>query len=398
MKKIAFVTPWYGPDIPGGAEADACRTAENLTQRGWPVEVLTTCLKDFHSDWGRNYHREGTVQINGVTVRRFRVERRNREAFDTVNRKLLSGVPIRAAEEQIYFREMINPPGLYRFMAEHRDDYFFFFIPYLFSTTYWGAQIAPESSCIITCLHDEPYARLTGFKELFPKMRALIYNTPAEIRLAERLYQLEHPESMLVGVGVDTDIRGDGERFRALHGLTDTPFVLYAGRRGPEKNTPLLLSYFARYKQSHPGPLKLVFIGSGPLTVPLGCEAAIMELGFVPQQEKYDAYAAATVLCQPSIHESFSLVMMESWLCGRPVLVHDQCEVTREHCLLSNGGLFFADYPEFEATLDYLLAHPAQAEQMGVNGGRYVKAHYAWDRIMEHYEAAFKRWGVADDH
>ena len=53
------------------------------------------------------------------------------------------------------------------------------------------------------------------------------------------------------------------------------------------------------------------------------------DLGFVDIQDKYDITAAATLLCQPSKNESFSIVIMESSLCGRPVLVHEACEVTK---------------------------------------------------------------------
>ena len=54
--------------------------------------------------------------------------------------------------------------------------------------------------------------------------------------------------------------------------------------------------------------------------------------------------AAASLLCQPSHNESFSLVIMESWLCGRPVLVSSQCAVTKDFAKRSNGGLYFKDY------------------------------------------------------
>jgi hypothetical protein len=37
--KATFVIPWYGQEIPGGAEAECRRTAENLARRGVPVEV-----------------------------------------------------------------------------------------------------------------------------------------------------------------------------------------------------------------------------------------------------------------------------------------------------------------------------------------------------------------------
>ena len=53
--RLTFVVPWYGPDAPGGSEALARRTCEQLCQAGLPVEVLTTCARDVYSDWGHDH-------------------------------------------------------------------------------------------------------------------------------------------------------------------------------------------------------------------------------------------------------------------------------------------------------------------------------------------------------
>ena len=108
-------------------------------------------------------------------------------------------------------------------------------------------------------------------------------------------------------------------------------------------------------------------------------------------QDKYDACAGSLLLCQPSRHESFSLVIMESWLCGRPVLVSGECEVTKNFALESGGGLYFSSYPEFEGCVEYLRSHPDEAERMGRSGGSYVKEHFAWDRIVRNYREFFDR-------
>ena len=104
-----------------------------------------------------------------------------------------------------------------------------------------------------------------------------------------------------------------------------TDFILYAGRKEAGKNVPLLIDFFARYKKHRKNELKLVLIGSGTIEIPSENRSDIIDLGFVPLQDKYDAYAAATFLCQPSLNESFSIVIMESWLCKSPVLVHAKC-------------------------------------------------------------------------
>jgi glycosyltransferase involved in cell wall biosynthesis len=184
---------------------------------------------------------------------------------------------------------------------------------------------------------------------------------------------------------MDTDISHNAQRFREKYDIKND-FLLYAGRRDSGKNVSMLLEYFSRYKESYSDELKLVLIGKGELDIPKGHQHDIIDLGFVPLQDKFDAYAAATLFCMPSLNESFSIVIMESWLCDTPVLVHAGCEVTKDHCIKSNGGLYFNDYDEFEECVKYFLAHPTKRDMMAQNGKKYVITNYSWEIIVERYK------------
>lgn len=384
--KIAFVTPWYGRDIPGGAEAEARHTAVQLHQAGYPVEVLTTCIRDLYSDWGKNHHSPGVETIDGIPVRRFAVQKRDKLAFDQINWRLMQGQAISAAEETIFNNEMFRCPDLLTYIEQHQQQYLFIFIPYMFASSYFGASICPERSLMIPCLHDEAYARLQIHRQVLPQLRALLFYTEAEQTLAAQLYPPTAVQiRQVIGGGVETDWQGDGRRFRQKYQLADTPLVLYAGRREAGKNLPLLLDYWATYSQERNPTAKLLLLGPGQLAIPAAAQTAVIDLGFVPAQDKYDAYAAANLFCMPSVNESFSIVIMESWLAGTPVLVHGRCAVTREHVHKANGGLYFSNYDEFAATVDYLLANPATAVRLGQQGRQYVLDRYQWPTIVDQY-------------
>lgn len=386
--KLAFVVPWYGRDIPGGAEAEARRTAVHLYQAGFDVEILTTCIRDLYADWEHNYHKPGSEREDGILVHRFRVQPRNKKAFDHVNWRLMQGQSVSAADEAIFNQEMFRCPELYAFIEQHQAEYLFIFTPYMFATTYFGAQISPQRSLMIPCLHDEGYARLRVHQQAIPRARALLFYAEAEHKLADELFPPSNGQiRQVIGGGVDTAWQADGARFRQKYGLGDTPFMLYAGRREPGKNTPLLLNYWAQYVHQSKQKVKLVLIGPGELLIPPDARDSVVDLGFVSAQDKYDAYAAANVFCMPSVHESFSIVIMESWLAGTPVLVHGRCPVTREHCAKANGGLYFTNYPEFAATVDYLLHNRGTAVTLGQQGRRYVLANYQWDAVIARYTA-----------
>lgn len=391
MKKIGFVTPWYGENIPGGAEMELRGIVSHLNDAGVSLEVLTTCVKDFNSDWNVDYYGEGEDIVNGVVVRRFKVRKRDVQAFDAVNYKLMNGLTITAEEEDIYEREMVNSPNMYEYIHEHKDDYcLFVFIPYMFGTTYYGIQECYEKAVMIPCFHDESYIYMECFKREFSKVAGMIFHAQPEAQLAGRVYDLSRVDAQVLGEGVYTEYMYDAARFRDKFHIQE-PFILYAGRKDVGKNIYTLINNFCEYKHRNENDIKLVLIGGGKVEVPKDMKKHIIDLGFVDQQDKYDAYAAAAILCQPSKNESFSLVIMESWICERPVLVHEQCNVTKHFAKTCNGGLYFNNYYEFEGAVNYLLEHPDVASAMGKNGKEFVLHNFAWDVIVEKYMTYFKK-------
>lgn len=382
--KIAFVTPWYGQHVSGGMETITRQLVTRLHQAGFDIEVLTTCIRDFHADWSTNFYRPGLDSFQGVPVRRFAVQKRDKAAFDRVNAQLMQGRPVSKADAHTFLHQMFICPSLFDHITENNHRYLYFFVPYMFPTTYFGAQICPERSAVIPCLHDEAYAYLDIFRRVMARVRAQIFFVHAERRLSERLYGAPRGQiRAVVGGGVDDELNGNGRAFRQKFDLGDDPFFLYVGRKERGKNVLQLLDYWRHYIQAQSRQAKLLLLGKGNVVLPPA--ANIMDLGFVSREDKAGAYAAATALIQPSLNESFSLVLMESWLLETPVLVHGHCPVTREHAVSADGGLYYTNYPEFAATVDYLLQHPAVARKMGQNGRRYVLENYRWPHIIDQY-------------
>lgn len=391
MKKIGFVTPWYGETIPGGAEAALRDITGHLFRAGVEVEILSTCVKEFHSNWNCNYYKPGrTYESGGIPVMRFKVRKRNMKAFDKVNLKLMNGeIPLREKEEEIFLQEMVNSPNLYQYIREHKEEYTaFVFIPYMFGTTYYGVQECYEKAIMIPCFHEESYVYLKKFKEVYSKVAGMMFNAKPEEELARRVYNLSAVKAETMGLGIDTELTYDAVRFREKYHIAE-PFILYAGRKDVGKNIYTLLDYYHEYLHRKKTDLKLVLLGGGDIRIPKELKDHVVDLGFVPIQDKYDAYAAAELLCQPSKHESFSYVIMESWLCERPVLVHKECNVTQNFAVTSNGGLYFDNYFEFEGAVDYIITHPKEAHRMALQGKRYVKENFAWNVMIEKYKRYF---------
>ena len=378
-RTIAFVTPRYGVEVLGGAETGMRSWAEHLAGQGYRVEALATGVVDL-TDWNDRLAL-GTSQVNGVTVRRFPVDPVDVGGFHGALQKAHRGEQVTRAEELRFIAGNLQSAALTRHLAQHRADYAcVFFAPYLFGTSYLGAKAAPDQAIMVPCLHDEPAAYFGIFREMLEEAEAIFFNTEAESALASDKLAIANPYRRSVGFGFDEPLPGDAARFRLRYGL-EGPIVLYSGRLEGGKNVPLLIESFIRYKEAHPGPLTLALTGNGSVTPPVRPD--ILPLGMVDLETLADAYAACLVLCQPSLNESFSIVMMEAWLQGRPCLAHSDCAVTRNHIERSAGGLLFHDSQSFAAALDQLLASEAAASAMGQRGRAYVRATYAWPVVLD---------------
>lgn len=400
--KIAFVVTWFGENIGGGAEAE-CRGLVHHIRKLRPeaeVEVITTCLKEFATDWNQNYHPEGFREESGIPVHRFLAMPYHRHGFGTMNDFRLTppitsdlhtkrGIksPLTPNEEDFYIKNMVHSPNLYRFLKKKRHQYdFFIFMPYMFGITYTGIGLLKRKAIIIPCLHDERYAYMKIYRKMMKRCGAALFHVPAEMKLANRIYQIKKSRQLLLGEMVDTNPKkGSEQAFRETFGIHQ-PYILYAGRKITGKNLPLLVSLFTEVKKKPwAKDIQLVIIGSGDLSYKDLESSGIHDLGFVTKTQKLDAMAGATMLCQPSLNESFSIVMMEAWLQETPVLAHQQCEVTKDHCEHSGGGLTFRDYKTFEEQLRKALTQDSMMRDMAMKGKQYVLDNYSPQMIVDRF-------------
>jgi glycosyltransferase involved in cell wall biosynthesis len=288
---------------------------------------------------------------------------------------------------------MPQPIELYRHLMTSDEHYdVLLFIPYLYPSTYYGALIRPGRSVIWPCLHDETMAYYHLTRVSLSAARGLMFNTEPERALAAGL-GVRHPASAVIGTGIDP-FAGDGARFRADSGLM-APYIVYSGRLDLAKNVPQMVDYFIAYKRTQAAsPLKLVLMGEGPAKLP--DHPDIVPIGVKQGAAMHDVLAGALALCQPSLAESFSIVMMESWMVGRPVLVHSDCAVTADHVRRSGGGWAFRTPEEFARALETLEGDAGTRERMGAAGRAYVTGTYAWDAVVDRFEAAFAMWTRSD--
>ena len=144
-----------------------------------------------------------------------------------------------------------------------------------------------------------------------------------------------------------------------------------------------MFDYFQRYASQISTQLKLVLIGSPVMSIPK--HPNIRHLGFVTEEEKYDAMAAATLLLMPSYFESLSMVTIEAWAMNLPVIVNGKCDVLRGQTIRANGGLYYESYAEFAESLHALETNRDLRVKLANDGRTYYKNNYTWDVIEQKY-------------
>lgn len=381
--RIAVVVQRYGEEVNGGAELHARWLAEHLLALG-EVHVFTTCALDY-TTW-ENVYPPGDSQLAGVHIHRFPVDRpRNWARARRETGRLLT-------REHTVFDEIawIRDQGPYstallqaiQYAYPHFD--FFIFFTYLYATTFFGLPLVSDKAILVPTAHDDRFLSLPAFRPLFHLPRAIVYNTYSEKQLVNATTHNENVRQLIAGIGINVPETASAARFREKYGIPGD-FLLYVGRIHESKNVPELLTYFQRFRQTHPEPLKLVLAGKSHLALP--DDPNILHLGFIPEQDKFDGLQAAALLVIPSLFESLSMVALEAWLMEKPVLVNGRCDVLKHQCRRSNGGLYYTSYDEFAATLSILLADAGLQQRMGQQGAQFVKARYHWNVIMAKYKA-----------
>ena len=378
---LAFVVQRYGLDISGGAELHCRWVAEHMAKYE-PVEVLTTCAHDYIT-WADHYP-AGAEVVNGVRVRRFPVSKtRDIYAFSRLQARVL--LDEHRLEDELAWLDEEGPtsPGLMDYIRDHEADYaHFIFFSYRYYQSYWGVRSVPAKSILVPTAEHDPVIHMRIFKDLFRLPKAFIYNSEEERDMIQALAGNRDVPGLVVGVGTELPGEWSAERFRRTHGL-DGPYLLYLGRIDGNKGCAHLFDYFLQFKRDTGSPAKLVLIGSAVLPIPAHHD--VRHLGFLSEQDKFDALAGAELLVMPSFYESLSMVTLEAWAMGKAVLANAHCDVLRGQCRRSNGGLYYRNYAEFRDALDVLLATPRLREELGRNGQAYFRGRYTWDIIEGKY-------------
>ena len=341
------------------------------------MQVVTTCAVDY-LEW-RNHYRPGDDRVDGIPVRRFEVRRPRSERRFALVSDLVFHEEHTADEERQWVEEN-GPyaPDLVAALPAMRDVDLFLFYSYRYYHTFFGLPRVAARSVLVPTAEEDPAIELPVFGELFRAPRGIVYLTPEERSLVQGVSGNEAVPSVVVGSGINVPSGFTALDARARFGLPER-YLLYVGRIDRNKGVDKLFTDYRRLRDEWPEAPPLVLVGRPALEIP--AHAGIRHLGFVTEEEKFALITACDVLVMPSRYESLSVIVLEAWAMGRPVLVNAACRVLEGQCVRSGGGLFYRGYSEFAAAVRLLAGDAHLRARLGEAGREYVRREYDWDVV-----------------
>ena len=381
VKKIGIIVQRYGLEINGGAEYHGRLIAEKLAKY-FEIEVFTSTALDYVT-WEHHYS-EGQEIINDIKVNRFKVDKiRDPKRFGDIQNFIFNYEHTLADEIEWLEEEGPHFPGLIDEL-ERRDDEFdyYIFFSYRYYHSFYGIKKFSKKAILVpTAEHDEVvYLRL--FKDLFKLPSAFMYNSHEEKEMINRISGNEDVMGVIVGIGSEIPGYFDPENFRKKYHLAGK-YCVYIGRLDENKGIPELLTYFISLMNEKEMGITLVLIGKSWIDIP--DHHNIKYLGFVSDREKFDALKGAEFLIIPSQFESLSMVTLEAWALGKPVVANGRTEVLQGQCKRSNAGLWYTNYDEFKGVFSLIVEKDEVRNVLGENGRKFFEENYSWKVIEGKY-------------
>ncbi len=138
-----------------------------------------------------------------------------------------------------------------------------------------------------------------------------------------------------------SELPGD---LRARYGLPDGPFFLLVGKLSQRRNIPMLIEALAAVEG-----YSLVIVGPDYLGLDIealarrsGVADRVYHVEHLPMEELVHCYRAATAFVLPTLHEGFSLTIVEAMACGTPAIVFDHASLeglVRDAVLFAEAGV-----------------------------------------------------------
>lgn len=245
-----------------------------------------------------------------------------------------------------------------------------------------------------------PWAEDKAFPPMLAACDAVLVNTTVEGDFV-RARGARH--ATVAGVGIDPApfARCNGRLIRERLGLGADPVVGFVGRQNPSKGTVALVEAMTTVWKTMPDT-RLLLAGQSAHRAPevdahvaaLAPEqrARVSLVDDFPESDLPHIVDACDVMVLASIEESFGIVFLEAWICGKPVI---GARIPSTECVIAEGvdGLIAEplDAADLARCILALLGDQGLRVRMGAAGRAKTLAHHTWDAVTDRWEAALRQ-------
>jgi glycosyltransferase involved in cell wall biosynthesis len=164
---------------------------------------------------------------------------------------------------------------------------------------------------------------------------------------------------------------------------TTLPYFVVLGRKTGSKGYQRAVMAVGQLNRGEP-QAELIVIGPDADGCPIDAPH-VRYLGPVDRRQVLGALAGSVGLISMSDSESFGIVIVEAWMCAKPVIAASYNAAFRELVEHDLTGMLVASEDELRDAMQAMLDDPRRAAHMGEAGRSEALRKYTWDAVA-------KRW------
>lgn len=387
IKSVMIIAPVLTNKFVGGAEVVIKDFISILSQSGeYSITVISTksdSVSDFNNKesstnsgdfgWGDNVK---IIRFKTITP----LKKIHRWAHSQYNQS--SGLIM----NNLWKYSGLTGFGLIGYVKKHIDQYDLIYIPhYLYPVSHQLIKHASSKNIVHPFVHDEPALNNINNIKFFQCANSIVVNSDAEKYILDKYNIPFFCHLKEIGNRVDYPVIKNmpNEQNDLLNklGIEPKKYIFYIGRISKMKNVDDLLYWHKTLLERTSLKVDLVIAGKGDPCGMLGWSdlpAGIKYAGFISDDEKNILIHHSLAVTQLSILESFSLVVIESWLAKVPVIAHKNCLPIKYNFEKSqNPGFLVGEESEYIKAVESLVfMSKTNYQKLGDKGYEFASKNF----------------------
>lgn len=385
-KSILVVAPVLTNKFIGGAEVVIKDFVEILCSSGdYDITIVSTksnSISNFNNEEISTNPKDYGFNSN-VTIKRFTTL-----TFMKIFHKKVHSVYTHSSNyfiNELWKYSGLTGLGMINYVKNNAKKFDAVYIPhYLYPISHRVIK-SVDNNIVHPFIHDEKALDNINNKKFFQWVKLLMVNSEAEKTILDKhnipvFCDIEEIGNRVRNSLVDFDGEYENIVLNKFN-LIKKKYIFYVGRISKMKNVDDLIHWHSQMLNNTILDIELVIAGKGDVLSVAGLQQlpiGIRDIGFISEYEKKVLMKNALAVAQLSILESFSLVVVESWLLKTPVIINPKCLPIKYNFIKSQGaGKLAEDVSGYiQAVESLIFLDDDRFKELGENGFKFVNQNF----------------------